>query len=165
MCTLQYCILYNIVYSGEEDTRDVYHEVVVLAGSWSNMCLTLGLFPCDLSAIEAAHPRDPHRCLQAVVIKWLQKGYNYQRFGRPSWRTLVKSVADPAGGNNCALGEAIAKNHPGINKYLHACFCLFLWLFSWFCLIAKKVICYQSGSFANITEAFSYGALKHNCYT
>ena len=81
------------------------------------MCLALGLLPSDLSAIETTHPRNPHRCLQTVVIKWLQKSYNYQRYSCPSWRMLVKSVADPAGGNDSALAEAIAKNHPGTNKF------------------------------------------------
>ena len=79
------------------------------------MCLALKLLPSDLTAIAAAHPGNPHECLQAVVIKWLQKGYNYQRFGSPTWRMLVKAVDDPAGGNNCALAEAVAKKHPGMH--------------------------------------------------
>ena len=91
----------------------MYREVVGLAGKWSDMCLTLGLLPSDKSAIEAAHPGNPHSCLQAVVVKWLQRSYDYQRHGPPTWRMLVESVGDPAGGNNCALAETIAKKHPG----------------------------------------------------
>ena len=92
----------------------MYHEVVGVAGAWSGMCLTLGLLPSDKSAIEAAHPGNPHGCLQAVVVKWLQKSYDYQRHGPPTWRMLVESVGDPAGGNNCAFAEAIAKKHLGM---------------------------------------------------
>ena len=103
-----------IVYSAEEDTLTVYREVVGLAGNWSNMCLVLGLLPSDQRAIEAAHPRNPHMCLQAVVVKWLQKSYNYQRFGSPTWRMLVEAVGDPVGGNNVTLAETIAKKHPGM---------------------------------------------------
>ena len=77
------------------------------------MCLALGLLPSDQSAIAAVHPENPHKCLQAVVVKWLQKGYNYQKFGSPTWRMLVKAVDDPAGGNNSALAETIANKHPG----------------------------------------------------
>ena len=102
------------VYSAEKDTHDVYREVVGLAGKWSDMCLALGLLPSDKSTIEAADRGNPHGCLQAVVVKWLQKGYDYQRHGPPTWRMLVESVGDPAGGNNCALAEAIAKKHPGM---------------------------------------------------
>ena len=56
---------------------------------------------------------DCARCLRMVLKKWLQKSYNYQRCGFPSWRMLVEAVGDPAGGNDCALAEAIVKNHTG----------------------------------------------------
>ena len=101
-------------YSGEDDAYDVYREVVSLAGSWSNMCLALRLRPSDRSKIAAAHTGNPDECLEAVVVKWLQKSYNYQKCGCPSWRMLVKAVDDPAGGNNSALAETIAKKHPGM---------------------------------------------------
>ena len=101
-------------YSGEDDTYDVYREVVSLSGRWPSICLALRLRPSDRSKIAAAHPRSPDECLEAVVVKWLQKGYNYQKFGCPSWRILVEAVDDPAGGNNSALAETIAKKHLGM---------------------------------------------------
>ena len=106
--------IHFVEYSDEKDTRDVYREVIGLAGRWSGVCLALGLLPSDQSAIAAAHCGYPHDCLQAVVVQWLQKGYEYQRFGSPTWRMLVEAVGDPAGGNNSALAETIAKKHPGI---------------------------------------------------
>ena len=36
-----------------------------------------------------------------------------ERFGKPTWRKLVKAVEEHAGGNNRALAEKIASNHPG----------------------------------------------------
>ena len=102
------------IYSAEDDAYDVYREVVGLAGRWSSMCLALRLRPSDRSKIAAAHPRDPERCLEAVIVQWLQKGYNYQRYGNPAWRILVEAVSDPAGGNDNALAETIAKNHSGM---------------------------------------------------
>ena len=92
----------------------MYCEVVGLAGRWSSFCLALRLLPSDQSAIAAAHPGNPHECLKAVVVKWLQKGYDYQRYGPPTWRMLVESVGDPGGGNDTALAEVIAKRHPGM---------------------------------------------------
>ena len=35
----------------------------------------------------------------------------------PAWRMLVEAVGDPAGGNNAALAEAIAKKHPGLYSF------------------------------------------------
>ena len=110
---VKHSLPYFLIHSAEKDTRDVYREVVDVAGRWSGMCLTLGLLPSDKSAIEAADRGNPHGCLQAVVVKWLQKSYDYQRYGPPTWQMLVEAVGDPAGGNNCALAEAIAKKHPG----------------------------------------------------
>ena len=100
-----------VVYSGEEDTYDVCCEVIDLAGRWSSMCLALRLLPSDREKIAVAHPGNPDQCLQAVVVQWLQKGYNYQRFGSPTWRMLVKAVGDPAGGNNTTVAEVIANKH------------------------------------------------------
>ena len=103
----------SFVYSAEDDTFDVYDEVVSLAGRWLRMCLALRLHPSDQREIVVAHPGSPDECLLAVIIKWLQKGYNYQIRGSPSWRMLVGAVGNPAGGNDCTLAEAIAKRHPG----------------------------------------------------
>ena len=77
------------------------------------MCLALGLLPSDQKAIGAAHPGNPHECLQAVIVKWLQKGYDYQRHSPPTWRMLVLAVDDPAGGNDNALAEMIANKYSG----------------------------------------------------
>ena len=101
---------YFVVYSAEEDAYDVLHEVNGLAGRWSDMCLALGLRSLE-DKIKAEHSKNPGDCLRAVVDKWLQKNYNCQRFGSPTWKTLVKAVADEVGGNNIALAENIAKKH------------------------------------------------------
>ena len=105
------CTATFVVYSGEEDTYDVCCEVIGLAERWSSMCLALRLLPSDRGKIAVAHPGNPDQCLQAVVVQWLQKGYNYQRFGPPSWRMLAKAVGDPAGGNNTTVAEIIANKH------------------------------------------------------
>ena len=109
-----HALSYIVVYSAEDDTYDVYREVVGLSGRWSSVCLALRLRPSERSKIAVAHPGNPDECLQDVVVKWLQKGYNYQIHGSPCWRMLVEAVDDPAGGNDCALAEAIAKKHAGM---------------------------------------------------
>ena len=93
---------------------DVYSEVIGLAGRWQGMCFALRLMPSDESAINTMYPGNPNDCLRAVLTKWLQKGYDYQKHGPPTWGMLVKAVADPAGGDNIALAEEIARNHQGI---------------------------------------------------
>ena len=111
-----------VIYSDEEDTYDVYREVVGLGRKWSNMCLALRLLPYDQNKIELAYPGNPDKCLEAVIVKWLQKCYNYQRHGCPTWRMLVEAVGDPAGGNDLALAETIAKKHPGMYSVVQPAF-------------------------------------------
>ena len=38
--------------------------------------------------------------------------------GKPTWRRLVEAVEDPVGGNNHALAQTIARQHPdtSLNK-------------------------------------------------
>ena len=36
-----------------------------------------------------------------------------EKFGKPTWRRLVEAVKDHVGGNNCALAQKIATDHPG----------------------------------------------------
>ena len=35
-----------------------------------------------------------------------------ERFGEPTWRRLVEAVEDSVGGNDCALAQTIARQHP-----------------------------------------------------
>ena len=36
-----------------------------------------------------------------------------ERFGKPTWRRLAEAVEDHVGGNNLALAQTIAREHPG----------------------------------------------------
>ena len=35
-----------------------------------------------------------------------------ERFGEPTWRRLVEAVEDSVGGNDSALAQKIARQHP-----------------------------------------------------
>ncbi len=48
-----------------------------------------------------------------VVEEWLMENYNTEKFGPPTWKMLVKVVANPNGGNNNSLAKKIANEHPG----------------------------------------------------
>ena len=37
-----------------------------------------------------------------------------ERFGKPTWKSLVDAVKDDTGGNNPALAQAIANDHLGV---------------------------------------------------
>ena len=90
-----------------------------MAESWKWLIVGLRLPRRIESLIAKEHLNDPEACLLAVVEEWLKGVHNVQKYGHPSWRTLVQAVADPTGGNNSALAQAIAAKHPG-NHSSHA---------------------------------------------
>ena len=89
-----------------------------MARSWKQMAAGLRLPPSVQSLIATEHSNNPHRCLFVAVEEWLKGVCNVQKYGHPSWRTLVQAVADPAGGANPALAHSIAAKHPGNHSSL-----------------------------------------------
>ena len=64
-----------------------------------------------MNTIETANHHDPTACLTSMVTQWLNKNYNVEKFGEPTWRWLVEAVGDPAGGANMAIASNIARSH------------------------------------------------------
>ena len=89
-----------------------------MASKWKGVGLALRLHPDTLNTIEADH-RDAASRLSAVLDKWLRKSYDTTTHGLPSWEVLVKAVAHPAGGNDRALADKIARRHNG-KCYIHS---------------------------------------------
>ena len=94
------------------DLHDVYSALLNVAHNWRGVGRALRLHPDLLDRIEA-NTMDVERCLERALSEWLKKAYNTARFGAPSWKLLVEAVAHPAGGNDCALAERIAKKYNG----------------------------------------------------
>lgn len=97
-----------------EDVHGVYEEVYTLSAKWSNICFALKLPISHEETIRSeTHGENSAHCLRMVLIRWLQKSYNVERHGCPTWKMLVQAISSPAGGNDCALAETIAKAHQG----------------------------------------------------
>ena len=47
--------------------------------------------------------------MRDILGEWLKRNYKTEKFGSPSWRMLVKAVAEV----NRAVAENIAQAHPG----------------------------------------------------
>ena len=87
-------------------------EVIDLEGEWAKLLAGFGL-PYRQQTTIKADCSDARSCLEAVLFVWLSKSYNVEKHGPPSWRTLVKAVADRIGGADVALALKIAKKYPG----------------------------------------------------
>ena len=87
---------------------------------------TLQLQTSDLESIRTAYPSESEaeQALNDTVKLWLQRKYDVERFGRPTWRMLVQAVDHRTGGNNPELAKKIASDHPAIgtiSSELHVC--------------------------------------------
>jgi hypothetical protein len=87
-----------------------------------SMCFALGrslrLRNDNLEAIRKKYPdHDAEQALNDVLLLWLNKEYNVERFGPPTWRMLVEAVNKKSGGNNYELAKQIALNHPAGSYY------------------------------------------------
>ena len=84
-----------------------------MTARWKHIGLALRLDPSELKNIEKDNRDSVEDCLTEVLTLWLNKAYNTERFGEPSWELLARAVAHPAGGNNPALAEEIARKDGG----------------------------------------------------
>ena len=98
----------HLVCIGEEDLCDILKELTGVAARWRNIGILLGIPPSDLDAVRSDRPID---CMLEMLLAWLRKAYNVNRFGEPTWLKLVEVVANKAGGENTSLAEDIAGRH------------------------------------------------------
>ena len=98
-------------YTDEDDFYTTYSCVSPLCSKWFQLSLALGLPPSLLSFIEKDQPDDMQACFRSSLLNWLQRNYNIEKHGLPTWRRLVEAVDSELGGNDQALASKIAKEH------------------------------------------------------
>ena len=96
-----------------DNEQAVREEVMRLAARYDGIGITLGLPSDELEVIRRGCLGDPKLALGQVINTWLKQSYNHDRFGLPSWRSLVKAIDSHAGGSNHALAKKIASKHKG----------------------------------------------------
>ena len=84
-----------------------------MASSWKAIGIGLRIGFGRLKTIQEDNAGNSSACLSEMLTCWLLRNYNVERFGEPTWRAVVKVVADPAAGDNYALALNIAGKHSG----------------------------------------------------
>ena len=97
-----------------DDFIEVVDSVQRLAASWSKLALYIHVKSDAIKTIEQNHPRDAQQCLLESIMEWLKKNYNFERFGPPSWRMLVRAVKRL----DNALAHDIADAHRGKSVWI-----------------------------------------------
>ena len=107
-------------YVGEDDLSNVLKAVLPIKSGYFSLGQCLQLQIADLESIRKANPNksDADQALSDILKLWLQKKYDVETYGPPTWRMLVQAVDQEAGGNNHQLAKKIASDHSGSH---HTC--------------------------------------------
>ena len=98
-------------------------EMMPVAGNWKAIGILLGISYGRLGTIQTDNPGNASACFLDMLACWLKQSYDVKQFGEPTWRAVVKVVAHPAGGDNCALALSIAGKYSGNLTMFHG----FVW--------------------------------------
>ena len=90
---------------------EVQSELIETAANWRSIGVALHLKPEFLQNTEKRYGSDPRACLTWILMEWLMRKYDVEKFGEPTWQRLVEAVGHPAGGTNMALAREIARRH------------------------------------------------------
>ena len=112
----------------EDDLKEVKEAVIKLAAKARSLGLALGISVSELDTIRSKFSTDPEEMLTEVLYTWLKQAYDVKKHGLPSWRILVQSIENSAGGKDPALAMEIAAQHPGMCIYYYYAGIVFSWL-------------------------------------
>lgn len=77
----------------EDDWNGVILECSSLAAKWDQLSGYLGLSMGTIETIIKSHPYDTSGCWNEALKLWIKQNYNTEKYGVPSWRTLLKAIA------------------------------------------------------------------------
>ena len=100
-------------FSEEDDLSLVFDALLPISVKWSKIFCCLGLLASLLDTIKKNHPGDVEEYLFEGLQQWVQRNYNIEKHGLPTWRNLVAAIDNSSGGHNHALALEIAKQHQG----------------------------------------------------
>ena len=73
--------------------------------------IMLHIRPDVMKGIRRLNPDFFSKGTSDMITEWLNKNYNTERFGDPTWKSLVIAVAQRLGGANVACARLIATKH------------------------------------------------------
>ena len=61
---------------------------------WFALGLKLGITVVKLDEIKANNPRNVNACLRECLTLWLQWGYDIERYGKPTMKSLAAALSE-----------------------------------------------------------------------
>ena len=105
----------------ESDWNVIIKECSSLAANWEHLSGYLGLSIGLIDTIKGNYPNDKSGCWNEALKEWIKQNYKTEKFGLPSWRTLLEAVAR----DNRLLFKKLAKTYqtPGKQNMMMLCHC------------------------------------------
>ena len=98
---------YNIFFLDEDDWNDVIIACSSLATKWQQLSGFLGLSLKTVRTIKGNNPNDSEASWNEAITQWILQDYNTEKYGYPSWKSLLKAV----GKVDKPLFEKLAEEH------------------------------------------------------
>ena len=84
-------------------------ECESLAGKWEQLSGFIGLPSTLIDRIRLDYPNDCSCCWNKAINHWIKQNYNTEKFGKPSWKTLLGAIVHI----DRHLFEKLASKHKG----------------------------------------------------
>ena len=91
---------------GIDDLFDVKRKLLPLAARWRDIGLALRISDSKLEIIEDKR-LNARECLTDMLRLWLNRAYDVEKYGVPSWQKLKDAVGSPAGGDSPAVADTL----------------------------------------------------------
>ena len=69
------------------------HECKSLSSKWEEIAAYLGLSYSEIAKIRMIN-MNYSGCLNDALWRWIEQSYNVEKFGMPSWRTLLAVIVE-----------------------------------------------------------------------
>ena len=78
-----------------------------MSSNWEKVSGYLGLSFELIETIKRDNPRDSAGCWNEALKQWIKQNYNTETFGKPTWRSFLRAVAEV----DKLLFERLAEKH------------------------------------------------------
>ena len=93
----------------KDDWNYVVTECTSLSAKWRQLSISMGLPSKLIDTIKHNYGDDAEGCWGEALNKWICQNYNTDKYSMPSWRTLLRAIANI----DRLLFHQLRHKHPG----------------------------------------------------
>ena len=112
-------------FAEESDWNKVVMECKSLSAKWEELSIYLGLPADKIDTIKRDNHDNAQRCWNQALLVWIRQleDYDTNKYGKPSWRTLLRAIAK----ENKLLFEELSQKHLSKQILVHTVSLVLKW--------------------------------------